>query len=368
MTARWQRILGPSLAIALFAACDSEGHADRAAPGPDDAKQLILIVSNEASNDLSFIDLASDTALRAMPVGKRPRGIQVSRDGRQAYVALSGSPRGGPDVDESQLPPPDRNEDGIGVVDLQTGTLRSKLPSGNDPESVDVSPDGRLLAVANEDSAQASLIDAATGALVARVGVGIEPEGVRFSPDGRHLYVTSEANDRIDVIDVAAQRVTAMIPTGKRPRNVVFSPDGERAYVSCEFSAEIGVIDARQHRPLAHIGILGAPRAKPMGLALDASEHRLYVSLGRAGEVAVIDTRALRELGRVTDVGARPWGIALSPDGDRLYTANGPSGDVSVIDTEGLRVVRRIPVGASPWGLGTVRVHTGALEARAAMP
>lgn len=315
-----------------------------------------MLVSNEVSGDLSFIDVESSTVMRTEPVGKRPRGLRVSSDGASVYVAVSGSPRGGPNVDERTLPPPDRKEDAIAVVDLHNPSVQRRLLSGNDPETLDLSPDGRWMAVANEDSGEASLIDAQSGALLARVGVGVEPEGVRFTPDGRHVYVSSEANDRVDVIDVAQRSVVARVPTGARPRNIVFSADGERAYVSCELAASVDVIDATEHRSLGSIAIDGEPRALPMGLALDEAEHRLYVTLGRAGEVAVIDTRARRVAARIGEVGARPWGIVLTPDGERLYTANGPSGDVSVIDTESLRVVRRIPVGKQPWGLATVRL------------
>jgi YVTN family beta-propeller protein len=360
MQRSWHRacvIVASWAAIGLALGCGNGGKAGLVAPGPDGAEQLLILVSNEASNDISFIDAASGNVLGALPVGKRPRGLKVSPDGRQLYVALSGSPRGGPNVDESKLPPPDRNEDGIGVIELESGAVRARLPSGNDPEALDASPDGRYLAVANEDSAQLSLVDATSGALVARVDVGVEPEGVRFSPDGHFVYVTSEANDRVDVVDVAARRVLTHIPTGKRPRNVLFSPDGERAYVSCELSGRVDVIDARSHRALASISIDGDPKPLPMGLALDDSQSRLYVSLGRAGEVAVVDAGALRLIGRVSNVGARPWGLVLSPDAERLYTANGPSGDVSVIDTRSLQVIQRIGVGTQPWGLGTVRVH-----------
>ena len=138
--------------------------------------------------------------------------------------------------------------------------------------------------------------------------MGLEPEGLQFRPDGRYVYVTSEANDRIDVIDVNERRVTAVIPTGKRPRNVLFSPDGKRAYVTCELAARVDVIDALEHRALTSIEIAGTPKAMPMGMALDDSEQRLYVSLGRAGEVAVIDTGAFRLMQRIADVGTRPWG------------------------------------------------------------
>lgn len=367
--------------LALIAiSCDpsSKNWADLVAPGPKGADQLVVLVSNEASNDISFIDGASDSVLKSLPVGKRPRGLKVSPDGSKLYVALSGSARGGPNVDESQLPPPNRAEDGIGVLDmaslslgarngvvtqvaaLQPGAasaLQTKLPSGDDPETIDVTADGQLIAVANEDSARVRLIQADSGATLASIPVGLEPEGLRFRPDGRVLYVTSEANDRLDVIDVAERRVIATLPVGKRPRNVLFDPEGAYAYITCELAGRVDVIDARTHRSLTSIEIEGTPKPMPMGMALDPSEDRLYVSLGRAGEVAVIDTRSLRLLQRIQNVGARPWGIALTPDGKKIYTANGPSGDVSVIDARTLQVTQRIPVGQLPWGIGLARVR-----------
>jgi DNA-binding beta-propeller fold protein YncE len=83
-------------------------------------------------------------------VGKRPRGIHLSRDGKELLVALSGSPIGGPGVDESKLPPPDRTADGIGIVDIAARKIASILTSGPDPEQIALSPDGTKLFVSNE--------------------------------------------------------------------------------------------------------------------------------------------------------------------------------------------------------------------------
>src|SRR5512142_1296892 len=74
-----------------------------------------VFVTNEASGDLSVIDAAQNEVIATVPLGKRPRGVKASPDGRFLYVALSGSPAAGPGVDESTLPPPDRAADGIGV-------------------------------------------------------------------------------------------------------------------------------------------------------------------------------------------------------------------------------------------------------------
>src|SRR6187200_291838 len=98
-----------------------------------------LWVSAEDSGELVLVDVERGAVGARVRVGKRPRGVRASRDGKLLYVALSGSPRGGPNVDESKLPPAERAADGIGVVDLSTKALLRTHASGQDPESFDLS-------------------------------------------------------------------------------------------------------------------------------------------------------------------------------------------------------------------------------------
>ena len=73
-----------------------------------------IYVTNEMSGDLTVIDSADFEVVGTYPLGKRPRGIHASPDGRTIYVALTGPPSAPPGVDESTLPPPDHTADGIG--------------------------------------------------------------------------------------------------------------------------------------------------------------------------------------------------------------------------------------------------------------
>src|SRR5215472_7672178 len=66
------------------------------APAPPSGPRAY--VSNEASGDVTVIDLASNKPVANIPVGKRPRGVQRSPDGKRVYVALSGSVAQGPDA------------------------------------------------------------------------------------------------------------------------------------------------------------------------------------------------------------------------------------------------------------------------------
>src|SRR5262245_50672553 len=126
-------------AIVLASACGQEPPkpaataAPPAAPAAPPAPPAVRVfVTNEASGDLSVIDAATQTVIATAPLGKRPRGIKASPDGKLLYVALSGSPNAPPGTDESKLPPPDRSADGIGEVDADTYKVRRVIHAGND--------------------------------------------------------------------------------------------------------------------------------------------------------------------------------------------------------------------------------------------
>ena len=306
-------------------------------------------VTNEKSGTLSVIEGPAHQVVATVSLGKRPRGFKISPDGKQLFVALSGSPVAGPGVDESKLPPPDKSADGIGVFDAQTLAPVRIIRGVSDPEQIALSHDGKQLFVASEDSGQLVVLDVASGKRLAALKVGGEPEGISVSPDGRYVYVTSEADHLVSVVEVASRKVVARIVVGERPRFTSFSPDGSRAYVSCENAGTLYVVDARKHMVLDQIKLEGA-LVRPVGSIVSVDGKRLYVATGRGKLVLAVDLATDKVVGQV-EVGNRPWGIDISPDGRTLYTANGSSNDVSVVDVATLKVTARLPVGESPWGV-----------------
>jgi YVTN family beta-propeller protein len=310
-----------------------------------------LYVTNEMSGDLTIIDPAARRVLGRIALGKRPRGIVASPDGRLLYIALSGSPVAGPGVDEATLPPADKAADGIAVFDVASGRVTRVLRGISDPETVAVSPDGATLYVASEDTGQLIVMDARSGAIHAAVPVGGEPEGVAVSPDGALVYATSEEDHMVAVVEASRRRVRARIPVGERPRNAVFSADGRRAFVPGETDGTVTAIDVPADRVIGRARIEGE-NIRPMGLAL--SRHGLFVTTGRGRQLVRLDPATLRVTGRIV-VGERPWGVASSPDGLFLFTANGPSNDVTMVDAASLSVVARFPAGERPWGVVAIQ-------------
>ena len=125
----------------------------------------LLYVSNEDSGTLSVIDTAALEVVATIPVGKRPRGVRVGKDGAQVFVAVSGSPKCPPPMSDEDCAKlgADKTKDGIAVVDALTRKTVAVLPGGSDPEQFDLSPDGKRLFVANEDAHVATVVDIPSG-------------------------------------------------------------------------------------------------------------------------------------------------------------------------------------------------------------
>src|SRR5438067_13458585 len=113
----------------------------------DHATAYWICVSNERSGDVTLIDGATQKVIDTIPVGKRPRGIHASPDGRTLYVALSGRPIEGPPQldaignpifkkdDDDDDKNTDHSADGIAVIDLASRKLLRKINAGSDPEN-----------------------------------------------------------------------------------------------------------------------------------------------------------------------------------------------------------------------------------------
>jgi YVTN family beta-propeller protein len=329
-------------------------------PASLQAAKYRVFVTNERSGDVTVIDGAELKVVATIPVGKRPRGIHVSPDGKLVYVALSGTPiEAPPQIDAHGNPVfekkkgdddenVDKSADGIGVLDIAANKLTGKLHAGSDPEEFALSKDGHHIYISNEDTKTASVISVASGKLEHIIPVGQEPEGVTTTPDGKQFYVTCEAGGDIYVVDTNSYSSVAHFKVNGRPRSVAFLSSGGIGFIPSESAGELNIIDSAKISVLKTVALPAGSR--PMRVKLSRDEKRLYVSNGRAGTISVFDTHSYELLSTIK-VGTRPWGIGISPDGKFLFAANGPSNDVSVVDLRSNQEVSRIKAGSSPWGI-----------------
>ena len=288
-----------------------------------------IFVTNEKSNNISVIDADTLNVEHTIDVGDRPRGIGLSPDSSELYVAIS-------------------EENKIVVLDPNSLKILRDFEAGSDPETFGVHPNGNIY-ISNEDDAKASVFNPKTGKQLAEIKVGLEPEGVAISPDGKRVIVTSESTNMLHVIKAPENVIESNILIGSRPRAAVFTKSGDIAYATAEISGEVVKVDMNKAKILKTAS-LGDAKAKPKDVILAKDEKTIYVAGGRANKIIVMDADTL-EIIKGIPVGKRVWGLAMSGDGQRVFTTNGVSGTVSVIDTGKNEVIKTIEVGKFPWGV-----------------
>ena len=112
----------------------------------------------KAPTPLSIVDLSKMQTVATLPIGGKPAGVAVSRDGARAFVT---SPEG----------------KFLTVIDAATRTIEKRIPVEGGPLGVAVSPDGKRVYVADLYGRRLVEIDPAGGAQRS-VGVGAMASGV----------------------------------------------------------------------------------------------------------------------------------------------------------------------------------------------
>ncbi len=184
------------------------------------------------------------------------------------------------------------------VNQLLTPFGRQVELAGMRPQTLAMSPDGKLLLVAGKTN-ELVVVDPGSGEIKQRVAL---PDELRTTPP------TDEASANILKPDKAGQ----VSYTG-----LIFSADGKRIFMSnVEGSVKVfsvgadGLVTPSHTLPLPEAG---APRRKaeiPSGLALSSDGSLLYVCGNLSNRLLEIDSRT-GELKRAIDVGVAPYDVVL---------------------------------------------------------
>lgn len=317
-----------SLAVAAMAAIALTLSATALA-----APTQLAYVSSEKDDAITLIDLKSLEVKGTIATCKRPRHMQMLPGSERRLVVVCS------------------NSDRADVIDLTSGKSVDRIPLDEDPELLDISPDGKTFYVSNEDDSRMSMIDVATKKVVRTVKTGPEPEGVKVSPDGKIVYVASEVANIVHVIDVDSGKILHNITVGNRPRRFEITPDGKELWVTNELAGSVTIIDRDTHKVkdtiVFEVKGFRSTEITPVGMTMTADGKTAWIGLGKANHVAAVDI-ATRKVRSLTLVGKRAWNVALTHDESRLFVVNGLSDDITVVETASGKAVKSIPVGRVP--------------------
>ena len=371
-----------ALAAAVAAACTSTPREQQQSPPPQ---------QRQTPSRAGAVASAADAAGR-LPTGQRLDPAGASYDVGSMPLAMVMAPEG----DRAAVLLGGWREQGVQVVDVETGELLQTLPQRSAFVGLAFAPDGRTLYASGGDQdvvyrygwrdGEASLADSLVLAPRPPRAHGTRyPAGLAVSPDGRLLFVAENLADSLAVVEVASGRVIQRLATDRYPYAVAVwgGAGGElTVYVSAWGGSTVSILSTGT-RPAAAAAASTPPvfaeRARlrvgrhPSALLLSRDGSRLFVASASTDRVAVVDTRLRRVVaelndpppGRAPAPGSAPNALALSADGARLYVAEADNNAVAVFDlsirtasspsarADDDRLVGRIPVGWYPTALAT---------------
>lgn len=238
--------------------------------------------------------------------------------------------------------------------------LNKQISYGDDPCHIDITADGKLIAIATYGGGTVTVFPVASEGSLEERGITIHGSGsgpnearqkaphahsVLFTADGKQLFSADLGTDKISIFDVkngkiiSARQSYLKLKPGAGPRHITFHPDEKTLYVINELNSSITAFKkgGRKWKELQTISTL------PEGfegenycadIHVSADGRYLYGTNRGHNSIAVysIENKSKR-LNLITNIdseGDWPRNFTLSPDGKYLLTANQKSGNITV--------------------------------------
>ena len=316
-------------------------------PGVAAASKDILYVTNSGGNDITLVDVETLKVIGSIETGDTPHGLEASPDGSRIYIS-------------------GETDDDVVAIDTATSKVLWRAYVGDRPNHIAVSADGRYVYVPIRSSDTNDVVDTQARRKIKSLKVGSSPHNAYLSPDGKSIYATSMGDHQVTIIDVATQSVVGSIPVGGVPRPAGFSKDNKLMYVGLTGLHGFVVADIAKRKviervelPPADVEVVSTMGYTPThGLGFRPDNKQFWITNVFNNSVEALSVPEHKVLADIP-VGEAPNWMTFGKDGKFLYVSNAGTHDVSVIDTEAMKEVGRVGVGLAPKRLLVVSVPKG---------
>ena len=173
------------------------------------AESSIAFITQQGSDEVSAIDLATQQIKWTLPVGNLPAGIAMTPDDKYLLVGIMG-------------------KDYVEVIDWRAQKTVKRIKAGEGAHNFRSFGDKRHTFVSNRISNTINIIDQQTLENVGTIKVPGGPDCMELTDDGKTLWVTLRWIKKVAVIDVASKKVIKLIPVGRSPHGVYFINNAPR--------------------------------------------------------------------------------------------------------------------------------------------
>jgi len=196
-------------------------------------------VSNQMSDSISVIDVATNRRVDDIAVRGWPAPVVISPDERTLFVTT--------------------NADSLYAIQLATKRVVAVIPLPATSHHLTLHPSGKVLYVATRAAGTVMEIDATTFQILRTFPVGGQTQALAVSADGTELYVADEAGG-LDVLDLRRGMQAAAVRLDGRAYGLALSRDNRQLYVGLVTSEKVQVVDRESLRVVRTIPTGGVPR------------------------------------------------------------------------------------------------------------
>ena len=289
----------------------------------------IAVVANRGSNNISLIDLATNTVINTVTVGTSPTGVAVDNVRNLAVVANNGS-------------------DNISVVNLATAsvvaTIASPAPSGGatplKPFAVGVNPLTGLAVIANQSTDRVTVIDLTNNSVAGTISASTgDNPAVAVEPRLNWALITPGGAGVLSIVELGRRSVVASATVGATMRGIAVSPETEKALMVNPASTSVSIMSVLDQTitqlplDIGHVAAAVNPFTD-IGVTVDPNLDR----------ASIIDLRIPSRLTTIA-VGTDPRAVAIDPGSNVAVVANEGSNNVSILSLGPIRPLHILQIG-----------------------
>jgi YVTN family beta-propeller protein len=303
----------------------------------------LIVQTNSAGDSVMLIDPATERIVKEIPNAEVIHGAAAAPDGSHLYLS-------------------DEHLSTVDVVDTKTMQITNRIPLSGHPNNIAIHKNGRKAYVAIT-GAQGGIdvIDLVTEQRTKTIRVLGGVHNPFITPDSKFVVAGSTGGAVAMVIDTELERPVWSIhfEGGVRPIAFEKNADGstKRMFVQITNLHGFAIVDWEQRKEVGRINLPDIPEAErnkdgiqgspAHGLLIAPDGKTLWSTSKFNSRVYVYSIPDLKYLGEVK-VGTVPDWLTFTPDSKKLYVANAHDNTVSVIDVAARKELTRIKVGQVP--------------------
>jgi hypothetical protein len=214
----------------------------------------------------------------------------------------------------------------VEVVDLLAGKVTNRIRNLRAPQGIGFAPESNRLAVANEGDGSCRLFAGASLQRTAIVDLKDDADNVRYDKISRHFWV-GYGDGGLAEIDPESGKKIADVKLDAHPESFQLETAGKRIFVNVPNAGYVGVVDRETKTVIEKIPLREARANFPM--ALDETDHRLFIGCRSPAKLLVLDTEAGKTVATVDIVGDTD-DLFYDAANKRIYVSGG-EGRITVI-------------------------------------